>query len=61
MKNKKTPLNKKIKRITRIVNLAATVAVFAFAVYEHIPKYDKLDGVDVDKLIDGHSEKAAEN
>ncbi|MGN1417961.1 MAG: hypothetical protein ACI4W6_01380 [Acutalibacteraceae bacterium] len=61
MKNKKTPLDKKIKRIVRLVNFAATVTVTAFAIYEHIPKYDKLDGVDIDKLIDSHSEKAAEN
>lgn len=51
MKKKKSPTIKKIKRVVTLVNLAASLFTVIAAVYDLIPKYEKLDGIDAAELI----------
>ena len=51
MKKKKSPTMKKIKRTVALINLAASLFTVIAAVYDLIPKYDKLEGIDSAELI----------
>ena len=42
----------------KAVKIISTCVVIASAVYAMVPKYDTIEGINTDKLIDNHCNKA---
>ena len=42
----------------KAVKIISTCVVIAAAVYAMVPKYDTIEGIDTDKLIETHRDKA---
>ena len=49
---------KTAKIAVKAVKIISTCVVIAAAVYAMVPKYDTIEGIDTDKLIDTHRDKA---
>lgn len=49
---------KTAKIAVKAVKIISTCIVIASAVYALVPKYDTFGGIDTDKLIDNHCNKA---
>lgn len=49
---------KAAKIAIKAVKIISTCVVIASAVYAMVPKYDNFEGIDADKLIDNHCNKA---
>ncbi len=49
---------KTAKIAVKAVKIISTCIVIASAVYALVPKYDTFEGIDADKLIDNHCNKA---
>ncbi len=49
---------KTAKIAIKAVKIISTCVVIASAIYAMVPKYETFEGVDADKLIDTHSNKA---
>ena len=57
----KKDIKKAIKTATiavKAVKIISTCVVIAAAVYAMVPKYDTIEGIDTDKLIETHRDKA---
>ena len=57
----KKDIKKAIKTATiavKAVKIISTCVVIAAAVYAMVPKYDTIEGIDTDKLIETHRNKA---
>ena len=49
---------KTAKIAIKAVQIISTCVVIASAVYAMVPKYDTIEGIDTDKLIETHRDKA---
>lgn len=49
---------KTAKIAVKAVKIISTCVVIAAAVYAMVPKYDTIEGIDTDKLIETHRDKA---
>ena len=49
---------KTAKIAVKAVKIISTCVVVAAAVYAMVPKYDTIEGIDTDKLIETHKNKA---
>ncbi|MBO5937855.1 MAG: hypothetical protein J6Q79_09655 [Clostridia bacterium] len=49
---------KTAKIAIKAVKIISTCVVIASAIYAMVPKYDTIEGINTDKLIDTHSNKA---
>ena len=49
---------KTAKIAVKAVKIISTCVVIASAVYALVPKYDTIDGIDTDKLVETHMNKA---
>lgn len=49
---------KTAKIAVKAVKIISTCVVVAAAVYAMVPKYDTIEGIDTDKLIETHTNKA---
>ena len=49
---------KTAKIVVKAVKIVSTCVVIAAAVYAMIPKYETIEGIDTDKLIETHRDKA---
>ena len=49
---------KTAKIAIKAVQIISTCVVIASAIYAMVPKYETFDGIDADKLVDTHRDKA---
>ena len=49
---------KTAKVVIKAVKIISTCVVIASAVYAMVPKYDTFEGIDADKLVENHRDKA---
>lgn len=58
LKKKKPTLSKKLHKVSKALNLALSVAGICYSLYLLKPRFEKLEGIDPDKLEQVQKEKA---